>query len=286
MTQRWQTINWIKVGPIADENRYFRIQFWPDNNQAVSRGVDSLLLETQIVTSTLVAQQNVGGQGLPALEYLLFPSQDTSSLIHAQDQSKRCEVTQAIANNLVNISNDIFDGWDSNAGNYREQVITGTGDFTSVQDAIEELVTDWLGQLEVVKDEKVLVPLGPSTPGKPELTEHFLSDISLQSIETNLLNFQIIYSANNAKGFDDILANTLQQSSINANMLNRINAAIATIGRLNQQFDSYIEALTDDSGRAELLQLITDLQAIREVLSADFIQALDINIGFNSNDGD
>jgi predicted lipoprotein len=284
--QQWQTIQFVRVGPITDDNREFRIQFFPDNNDAVNRGVSNLLLEQQVVTAELVAMQNVGGQGIPALELLLFSEEPDASILSAADRAKRCEVSQAIANNLLNMSTDLNQAWQTSGDNFREQFIGGTGVFTSVRDAVEEITTNWIQQLEIVKDEKVLFPLGTNAPGLPEIVEHVLSDESLSSISTNLQAFSAIYTAGEGQGFDDILIMQLEQDTIAQQVTDAIDANIATIDAIQNQFDSFPAALSNEAGRTALNDLIEDIRVLRDVLSTGFVQALDINIGFNSNDGD
>lgn len=282
----WQSVQWVKVGAVVSENRLFRIQFWPDANDAVTRGVENLLIEPNTVTPELVASQNVGGQGIPALEYLMYPETTTDSLLSATDRSKRCEVIEAITANLVNISTEIRDNWSPNGGNYRNQLLSGTGDFTSIQDSVEELVTNWLEHLEIVKDEKMLYPLSTEAPGIIQITEHWRSDVSLASIETNLRAIKTLYSNGEGHGFDDILIIALDQQSIADQMTTAIDQAITNIAAINQDFSSYEDVLNDTDGRAQLEQVIDDLRDVRDVLTTGFIQALDITIGFNSNDGD
>ena len=140
--------------------------------------------------------------------------------------------------------------------------------------------------MENVKDEKILFPLGGQAPGVLDITEHFRSDVSLDSIETNLLTFKALYTNGDQTGLDNILRDTVLQPEIANQMLNALDAAIADVTDLQQNFDSYAAVLNDTQGRAQLAAIVEDIRSIRDILSADFIQALDINIGFNSNDGD
>ncbi|MFT6270528.1 MAG: putative lipoprotein [Alphaproteobacteria bacterium] len=286
LNSAWQGIQWVKIGEVLEDNNVFRLQFWPDTNDAVYRGVSNLLIEPNTVTGADVARQNVGGQGIPALEFLLYPDNQSDSLTTATDRVKRCEALTAIAQNVTAITITIQKDWSASGNNYADSLINGTGDFTSVKDSVEELVTNWLEHLENVKDEKILFPLGGQAPGVLDITEHFRSDVSLDSIETNLLTFKALYTNGDQTGLDNILRDTVSQTEIASQMLNALDAAIAEITDLQQNFNSYEAALNDTQGRAQLTAIVEDIRAIRDVLSTGFIQALDINIGFNSNDGD
>ncbi len=286
LNSAWQGIQWVKVGEVLQDNNLFRVQFWPDTNNAVNRGVSNLLIEPNTVTVADVARQNVGGQGIPALEFLVYPDNQSDSLTTAMDRVKRCEALTAIVQNVTEITTTIQNDWSASGNNYADSLINGTGDFTSVKDSVEELVTNWLEHLENVKDEKILFPLGGQAPGVLDITEHFRSDVSLDSIETNLLTFKALYTNGDQTGLDNILRDTVLQPEIANQMLNALDAAIADVTDLQQNFDSYAAVLNDTQGRAQLAAIVEDIRSIRDILSADFIQALDINIGFNSNDGD
>lgn len=279
----WQTIQWLKVGPIVNDNRIFRVHYWPDSKGSVGRGVTNLLANSEEINEAYIAKQSVGSQGLPALEQLLFPQSNQDSLLNASDKNKRCQVLMAISANVATISKEVNSEWQINAGNYYAQLTQGTGDFSSKKDAVEELVTNWLEQIERVKDEKMLVPLSVASPGIPTIVEHVLSDESVISIQKNIATFKVIYSAGGGHGFDDILIAHLSQQNIATEMSTAIDNAITSANILS---GSYETLLKSPEGRVQISATIDNLRAIRDVLTVDFVQATDINIGFNSNDGD
>ncbi len=278
----WQTIQWLKVGPIANDNRNFRLYYWPDSKDNVGSGITSLLASSETVTEDFIAKQSVGSQGLPALELVLFAT-GQESLLAADDKEKRCEVISAISANVASISTEVNNAWQISSGNYHAQLTQGTGDFSSKKDAVEELVTNWLEQVERVKDEKMLVPLGAASPGLPSVAEHIVSGDAISSIQTNIATFNVIFTAGGGHGFDDILINHLSQKNIATEMTAAIDGAIIAATALEGSFPHLLK--TDD-GRIELSTAIDSLRALRDVLTVDFVQATDINIGFNSNDGD
>ena len=279
----WQSIQWVKIGPILEHNRNLRIQLWPDSRGYVVRDVEKFLLTQSTLDVDAVAKSSVSGQGILALEYLLYPNSNQDSLLNASNKSKRCEVVMAISENLATISAEVLEAWQVTGGNYIAQVIGGTGEFTSVKDAVEEIVTNWLEQVERVKDEKMLAPLASGAPGIPSITEFYLSEQSLVSIQANVKSFQQIYTAGDGHGFEKILVEFLEQPAIATQMNDRIAAAITATETLS---GLYAELLNSDDGRVIIDNNIQKLRDVRDILSIDFIQATDINIGFNSNDGD
>lgn len=285
--QAWQKIQWLNLGPVLDETRSLRIQFWEPGTTAVEDGVEALLLrQGETIDADLISGVNVGAQGIPALEYLLYPQSSNESLLNASNKNKRCEVAIAIADNLFNMSSDIHNQWLTSGGNYRETLITGSDEFTSVQDAVEELVTLWLEHINIVKDDKIIAGLGDTSPGIPSNSEHYLSDESLTSLTLNAATFLDIFTAGSGQGFDDILTTTLNQQTISTQVNTNITAVIDRIAGIEQSLDTYSAAIANTSGRAELTELVEELNATRDVLTIEFLEALDISTGFNATDGD
>jgi len=277
----WQNIQWLKVGPVLEESRIFRLELWPDDNGSVASDIASILDEPEI-TADLFTAKYVGGQGIPALEIFLFGS---DSLLSAADKTKRCEAVVAISENLVNISTAINNGWQSTGDNYVASLTAGTGDFTNKKDAVEELVTNWLEQVEKVKDEKLLQPLAVNAPGIPSIAEFTLANEVIASIKVNVDSFSQLYSAGNGHGFDDILTDHFDQQAISSDMTAKIAAIVTELDALDSDM-SYAQLLDDDASREQLTAAIQKIRELRDVITADFVQATDINIGFNSNDGD
>ena len=279
----WQTIQWLKVGPVLDDNRIFRLHFFPDNDAKVASFISDKLHSNEEINEAFIAKQPVFGQGLPAMEQLLFSDGNQTSLLTADDKAKRCELLQAISANVATISAEVNNGWQVNQGNYQSQLTQGSGDFSGKKDAVEELVTNWLEQIERVKDEKMLIPLALEAPGIPSIVEQLYSGESLNSIKANIDTFRVIYTAGNGRGFDDVLNDFLDQKNINTEMLAAIDAAIVASKALDREYETLLK--TED-GRAKITATIDSLRLVRDLLTADFVQATDINIGFNSNDGD
>lgn len=278
----WQTIQWLKVGPVFDDNRIFRIHYWPDSKDTVASGLNNLLLASEAITETYISTRSVGSQGLPVLEQLLF-AQSSNDLINAEDKSKRCEILTAVSANVATIAQEINSEWQIEQGNYYQQLTQGIGDFTSQKDAVEELVTNWNEQLEIIKDDKMLIPLASEAPGFPNELEHGFSQNSVASIQQNIATFKVIFSAADGHGFDDILNDHLGQQNIATEMSLAIEAAITQANLLS---GDGAELLNTAAGRAQITLTIDALRAVRDLLTVDFVQATDINIGFNANDGD
>ncbi|MEP2650512.1 MAG: imelysin family protein [Paraglaciecola sp.] len=286
--QSWQSIQWVKLGAISEDNRIFRMEFWPDTQQKVPEDIDDLIADHAqiIVTSELISEESVTVQGISALEYLLFPANSSHSLLNADDKVKRCEITVAISENLLNMTTEILTDWQVTGADYRSEVINGSGDFDSVQEVVEELVTTWLEHIEIVEDKKINEVIGAESPGNPEDAEHYLSDESLLSIATNIDTIMAIYTNEDGKGFDDILTDFIELPTVNNDITASLTSISSQITQITQDFDSYEAALADDDGRVALTSLVDEMRELIDLIDIDFTQALEISLNFTSSDGD
>ena len=287
-TLAWQAIQWLGVGGIASGIAPidFRLQFFPDPSDTVTRAVNNFLADPNVVTADFVATQNIAGQGLPALELLLYSDNDAESLLAASDAAKRCEVLQAIAQNVENMTLEVLNSWLPGEGNFREQLVTGTVAFTSTRDAVEEIATNWLESAEIVKDDKLMAALGTVSPGVIDLSEHFRSAQSLNAIVVNIMAMTTLFTNADGMGFDSIITDLLDQGEIANTIQTAIDTAQASAQTLINDFGSLEAAVASEEGRAQVNVVIEDMRVIRDLISIEFIQVLDISIGFNSNDGD
>lgn len=274
----WQSINWFQLGPIAEHGQLTRIQFWPDSNQAVKRGVGKLLLQEDLPTPERLGQINAGAQGLPAIEKLLF----SDFMAEKASEQKRCQLMTLIAGNLSSMANEVSAQWNNSQTLFVEHFNTGTGEFSDAKDASEEMISNWLATLIRVLDNKLSYPLAIKAPGIPLLAESPYADQSTQSIQGNIRAFRAVFSADDGFGIDDILSkqghNTLAEKI--TKQFDTVETAMIKVP------DSYEQALATEDGRQALTKLIEELRGLQLLFATDMVNELSLNLGFNALDGD
>jgi predicted lipoprotein len=134
------------------------VQFGPDDKGTGSRQLDTLLAarDPKALEATAFAQQSVGVQGFPALERLLFSE---NSLKELQSEPYRCQVVQAIARNLDEISNGVAQRW---RDEFRTTVAKADerGFFESAQDATIDYLKAVVESVRRVQRQKLEAVLG------------------------------------------------------------------------------------------------------------------------------
>ena len=81
----WAELQPLLVGPLAEGNRPWQVQFWPDKKNLVARQVNALLDAKPQLKQAALESASVVVQGLSAYEYLLFDAAlDLDQLEHTR----------------------------------------------------------------------------------------------------------------------------------------------------------------------------------------------------------
>lgn len=280
LVQAWQQTKAVRIGPINDEYRSFRVQFWPDTNRAVVRGVETLLAASEI-NQVLVSQLQDGAQGIPALEYLIYADNQGESLLTADNKQHRCSAVIAIAENVNLIAKEVTSLW-FNSNGFAAEIMTPSGQYQSHQQVFEDIITNWFELLEVVADDKISGPLGFTAEGQIEKAEHFRAKGSLASIQGNLLAIERSMNA----GGEYSLASYLNDIHQNTEIATQISTSLASIRGKLATFDSIESMISNSEQRQALFNLALEIREFRLFLETDLIQLTGFNPNFNSNDGD
>ena len=70
----WAELQPLLIGPLAEGNRSWQVQFWPDKKNLVGRQVEQLVVAQPQIDAAALAKSSVVVQGLSAYEYILFDS--------------------------------------------------------------------------------------------------------------------------------------------------------------------------------------------------------------------
>lgn len=278
----WQTLRVINFGPVADGNQAWRLQFWPDTHNRVGQKVEELLAKDTPITAEALAGSNVLVQGLSALEYLLFDPQKAA--LENYQNLRICEFLTAASQNTANVAKALHSGWAMEGDNYLGVFLSaGEGNiaFPTNRDVVTALASAVVMSVEFVKNRKLGEPFGGRPGGgrmNPYHVELWRSKTSLPAMQTELAADEQLFLKGLkpvliAEGHAD-LANRIEQSfGDSRKALSALPAPLFDHVR-NEQALPQFQAAWDTLG-----QLIA-------LLKRDMPDALQIQLGFNSSDGD
>lgn len=276
----WAAAQIIRTGPIVLFLRYERFAFWPDARNSTQRALDALITSDNpgdLLPENL-ATNHVAGQGLTAIERLLYGGQDVGLALNAasEEAERRTAVGLALARNLNGIANEVLTDWTVEGG-VRDMIAMGSGWnnlFADGEEVARLLLTDLVGAFRLMHDVKLLPLLGEDVAfARPLMAEARRSVRAKRNLELNL-------SASRA--MNDVFAQGLSAARHTA---------------LNESFDisaASIAGLSDDLGDAAAdparrggVESVRDAIKATQLLIVDILPAdLGITLGFNALDGD
>ena len=276
----WAMAQLIKTGPITLFLRYDRFDYWPEARNATQRALDGLLASRNpkdLAPETL-SHDSVAGQGLSALERLLYEDAQVANALRAPGAAGawRTQVGLALAKNLNLIAHDVLKDWTA-PGGVRAAIAANKGWnnlFADGAEAAHLLLTDLVTAFKTMHDVKLLPVLGANAAAaKPKSAEAWRSQRSARDLKLNL-----VAAHDMAKAFARRIPAAHQ-----AQLETAFNAADAAAGAVPAIMG---EAAADPKRRPKVdaarVAVKAAQAAVAKILPAD----LGITIGFNSLDGD
>lgn len=275
----WQRVQHIQFGPVTLLMRNFTLEYWPDKKNLGGRQVNSILNKeaATVFDEGYFASASVAVKGFPAIERVLY-SDDL--LKNAVDNPNYCGLLVGISQHVEKVSKSIRQEW-SQEQQSMLAALEGGEDYESPSEFTTELMKALVEPVEVIRDNKLLRPLGKSKDkANWKRSESWRSGLSLSNMVANLDALQAFYSGMQPMNVSallkeeghDALAETIEQS------FNQVRKQLASLQEpmdLVITPDTYYGLMT---AREQLATLDGHLQKAMVLL--------DIQLGFNSRDGD
>ncbi len=276
----WAEAQIIRTGPIVLFLRYERFAFWPDARNGTQRALSALIASSDPsdLLSENLATNYVAGQGLTAIERLLYGGADAQSALTAADDeaARRAAVGLGLARNLNGIANEVLTDWTAQGG-VRDMIAMGNGWnnlFADGEEAARLLLTDLVGAFRLMHDVKLLAVLGEDIEtARPLMAEARRSARAKRNLALNL-------SA--SKALNDVFAQWLSATRRTA-LEESFDMSAASIAALSDDLGN----ATADPARRGAVETARDAIKATQLLIVDILPAdLGITLGFNALDGD
>lgn len=276
----WASLQPLLIGPLAEGNRAWQVQFWPDKKNLVARQVEALLKKSPELTPADLDKSSVVVQGLTAYEYLVYDA--AIDLGNAEQKARYCPLLVAIGQHQQALATDVLDRWQAKDGMAAQLQAFPNERYAEPAEAVAELLRTQVNALDGLK-KKLGTPLGRQSKGQPQpyQAEAWRSKASLANLAAGLASAERIWRGAEQDGVQALL------SSDQAALQQRIDTAYSdTRQHLAALQRPLGELLADPAGRSELNALYDSLNALHRLHETELAKALGIQMGFNSHDGD
>lgn len=280
----WAGLDHLRFGPIVQEHRYERMAFWPDVRGLGRRQVwDAIRKKDEsVLDAASLSEKSVALQGLTALEMVLYYGKGAEGLVAKDEASTfRCGFALSIARNLDTIATRVRDAWDGDTGFARKWLNPGPDNavYRKESEVTLEIVKAFNYGLELVRDSKLVAPLGMHSPGgKPGKPQYAESKLSIPSIVAGVEGVKHLYEAG---GLKERLEGPMP------GMAEVIEFELANILRLASEIPfEGPEAFTNEESKGKLVAMGYPLKNAVLTGGGALGHVAGLTIGFNAGDGD
>lgn len=274
-------IEFLRLGPLMEDNRADRLLFWPDRRGIGLKQVQAILAEQDASATEVMSLRgkSVAAQGFGALEFVMFGT--GSQTLLTPEGAFRCRYGEAIAANIGMIAAELAMGWYQYDGVavHLTRPQPDYVDYRTETEALEALVGLVSHGIEAVRDTRINPFVASAdAEAKPKQALFWRSGLTIAMIDANLDGLhrlvQISGMAEAVGEADKGLANSIEFEFGNA-------------GRALGIVTSPVERAVEDAKQVQALNyLVIVTQSLQTLIGEQLSAALGLSVGFSSLDGD
>jgi len=272
-------VEFLRTGPLIQENRLERLLFWPDRRGIALRQVQGVIGsgDESVTDAENLPAKSVALQGFTTLEFLLF---GTGSDDLASDAGHRCLFARAVARNIHAIAVELNAAWQDKDGYATLWSTPGEENpiFRNADEVVSELLSIPSEAFEIIRDQRLKPMLPEDGQANPKRALFWRSGISLEFVDAA---FEALRSYYETAGISDILPE--DESWLARSIEFEFNNAEATLARLNMPVE---EVLANEERVKDLDYLVILTQSLQSLFGQQVTAALGLSVGFSSLDGD
>jgi predicted lipoprotein len=269
----------IDGGPMQGQLRNFHLYFWPDRTNLVSKQLAKLLSEAdfKVLEEQGLSDASVALTGYTALERLLY-TPSYRQLIIEQQQSFACQYIVAVSDNLVRLTAEITDAWQTSW--YQQLLKPGNNNslFKNKAHQVSFVFSNIDVLLSKIITKKLAKPLASSaSSAKPKRLESWRSGHTLLMLKANV------------RALTDSLNLILKPALVKAGEALLWAQIENDLSLMQQQLDLLPTPLVAHLNEPQHWQATQQLQTQFIQLQTRLKQIhprIDVQLGFNAYDGD
>jgi predicted lipoprotein len=277
----WGRIEFLRLGPVLEENRFERILFYPDRKSTGLKQVQALLArpDETVTNADTLKTRSVAIQGLGAFEYLFFGSYPEG--IVAEKGGFRCRYGLAVARNVETIAGELQAAWDATDGVARDWKSPSADNpvFRDGKEAVSALLGIAVHGLEMVRDQRIRhFYKGKGGKVSPKLAVYWRSGLTTSALSANVSGLMAFWTAADVGSLLAADARSLSDSA-----MFDLKTAVAALGKLGAPT---AENLGDARYQARLDFIEFNLKDAMLRIDSDVGGAIGLGAGFSFADGD
>jgi len=274
-------VEFLRVGPLMEDNRVDRLLFFPDRKGIGLRQVQAILAEEDDTATSLTTlrEKSVAVQGFGALEFVLFGTD--FEVLQGKDGAFRCRFGEAIAQNISRMADELAMGWYRYDGVAAHLMRPNPDyvDYRTETESMEALVGLVSHGLEAVRDTRVnpFIAQGEAA-AKPKQALFWRSKLTMAMVRANV------------EGMEQLVAVSGMARAVGEDQAGLDNSIAFEFANAHRAIDLVTlpveQAVVDPKQAAALNYLVIVTQSLQAQVGEQLSAALGLSVGFSSLDGD
>lgn len=274
-------VEFLRIGPLIQENRLERLLFWPDRRGIALRQVQGVLADgdESVTDAASLPSKSVALQGFTALEFLLF---GTGSDDLARGADYRCRFAGAVAENIHAVATELNTEWQDDKGFAAIWSAPGpdNASFRNAEEVVSELLSIPSEAFEIIRDQR-LKPVLPEDEGGKPAPKRALFWRSGLTMDFTAASFEALRAYFETAAIADLLPEEERWQARSIEF--EFNNAEAALARLNMPIEDIV---ADEERTADLTYLVILSQSLQRLFGEQLTATLGLSVGFSSLDGD
>jgi len=284
---QWQSVAFFDFGPAFTHTLRANVNTFPTDNFSIDNAIAAGTIELDKISA-----QNK--KGFPAIDYLLYGTEETAAEVVAQyttdeHAENRKAYLKAVADDIFNKTDQVYNSWLPASGDYRATFVSKNG--TDVGSSLGQMVNSLSQYFEsVTRDAKIGIPLGKRSQGVaiPRNAEAYYSGLSISLASENLKAIKNFFEGKFAQNSGDGLYDYLKSlnSQFNGQLL--ADAILDQLELAENKTSAIPTPFTEtvNSNPTPADEAYSELQKLVVLIKVDMASALGVLITYQDNDGD
>jgi predicted lipoprotein len=282
VVESWGRVEFIRLGPVLDKNRFERILFYPDRKSTGLKQVQALLeaKDPRALDAAALADRSVAIQGLGAYEYTFFADGGPEAVL-ADKNAFRCRYGLAVARNVEAIAGELEAAWNAPDGIAQDWKNPSKDNpvYRDSKEAVSALIGIEVHGLEMVRDQRIKhFYRGKGQKVLPRLAVYWRSGRTMAALKANVEGLSEFWQKAGMASLLDEDAQSLSDSA-----MFDLRSAAGALGKLEQPT---AERLADAKYLSKLDFVEFNLKDAMTRIDGDVGSAIGLGAGFSFSDGD
>ncbi len=273
--KKFQHVKPLNFGAFEDYGIVGALNTYPTDTSKIKSNITS-------GSYNLGSVENIQAIGFPALDYLLFHSNDAQIITDFTTDTESTNRKTLLSETVTKMKTEIElaqTQWDSDDTGFISADGNDVGGSTSI------LFNAFVMDIELLKNAKIGIPAGNQTGGTtlPHYVEAYYSQSSIDLAKESVAGLKNIFTGGTGIGFEEYIRDVEGEveTSLADQIISKFDQCTTSLNQIGTPLSNKV-----DSDNATVQLAYNEIKSLVTLIKTDMSSALGLLITFQDNDGD